>query len=318
MPFLSSWYTILSPLIAGLILLRSALEYLRDEIGRFVPETSTGQFTGTKSSLLFVPPLLAVTSIVNDGVTLSESDYLLQPDRRMWPDGPYTWLERQWNAPNLGRWCYYKPGGISITATEMLESMTASPRPTRAEVTDVANAVLDGTDAVMLSAETAVGKYPVRTIEVMAAICLEAEASPGYPSAPPMQLIDDPTPFPAAIAGAVADTAATLGLDTVVAFTESGSTARLVARKRPNARIVAFTPHRTIRDRLAIVWGVTPLMFPRLGSTDEMIAEAERILLEMGLVARGEPVAMAAGIPPNQQASTNLLKLHVFGAEGGR
>jgi pyruvate kinase len=204
-------------------------------------------------------------------------------------------------------------GGISITATEMLESMTASPRPTRAEVTDVANAVLDGSDAVMLSAETAIGRYPVRTIEVMAAICLEAEASPGYPMSPPQEIIESETPFPAAIAGAVADTAATLRLRTVVAFTESGSTARLVALRRPNARIVAFTPTRAVRDRLAMVWGVTPILFPRRDSTDDMIAEAEEMLLALGLVSRGESVAMAAGIPPNQQASTNLLKLHVVG-----
>jgi pyruvate kinase len=205
-------------------------------------------------------------------------------------------------------------GGVSITATEMLESMTTSPRPTRAEVTDVANAVLDGSDAVMLSAETAVGKYPVRTIEVMAAICREAEASPGYPAAPPFELEGD-NPFPAAIAGAVADTAASLHLSTVVAFTESGNTARLVARYRPNARIVAFTSNPTTRNRLAIVWGVTPLLFGRFETTDEMIAEAERILLVMGLASAGERVAMAAGIPPNQQASTNLLKLHVLGSE---
>jgi len=207
-------------------------------------------------------------------------------------------------------------GGISITATEMLESMTASPRPTRAEVTDVANAVLDGSDAVMLSAETAIGKYPVRTIEVMSAICAEAEASPGYPSAPPFELNME-NPFPAAIAGAVADTAASLHLSTVVAFTESGDTARLVARYRPNARIVAFTTDPATRNRLAIVWGVTPLLFGRFATTDEMIAEAERILLDRGITAEGERVAMAAGIPPNQQASTNLLKLHVIGAESG-
>lgn len=204
-------------------------------------------------------------------------------------------------------------GGVSITATEMLESMTGSPRPTRAEVTDVANAVLDGSDAVMLSAETAIGRYPVRTIEVMAAICLEAEASPGYPVSPPPEIIESETPFPAAIAGAVADTAATLRLRTVVAFTESGSTARLVALRRPNARIVAFTPTRAVRDQLTMVWGVTPILFPRRDSTDEMIAEAEQMLLSLGMVSQGESVAMAAGIPPNQHASTNLLKLHVVG-----
>ncbi|MBI5157794.1 MAG: pyruvate kinase [Acidimicrobiia bacterium] len=205
-------------------------------------------------------------------------------------------------------------GGISITATEMLESMTTSPRPTRAEVTDVANAVLDGSDAVMLSAETAIGKYPVRTIEVMAGICTEAERTPGYPARVAAAFLPDDLPFPTAIAQAAADTANTLRLGTVVAFTESGNTARLVSRYRPNSRIVAFSPSETTLHRLAAVWGVTPLLFPRYASTDEMIAQAEQVLLERGLVAPGEWVAMVAGIPPNQQASTNLLKLHVIGA----
>ena len=104
-----------------------------------------------------------------------------------------------------------------------------------------------------------------------------------------------------------------LGLETVVAFTESGTTARLVSKHRPKARIVAFTTSEVTRNRLALVWGVVPLMFPRLDSTDEMIALAEQRLLELGLVSDGEAVAMAAGIPPNQQATTNLLKLHVIG-----
>ncbi|MEK7252227.1 MAG: pyruvate kinase [Actinomycetota bacterium] len=202
-------------------------------------------------------------------------------------------------------------GGISITATEMLESMTSSPRPTRAEVTDVANAVLDGSDAVMLSAETAVGKYPVRTVEVMGGICSEAERTPGYPARVTAGFLADDIPFPTAIAQAAADTANTLRLGTVVAFTESGNTARLVSRYRPNSRIVAFTPSADTYHRLAIVWGVTPLLFPRYASTDEMISRSERVLLDKGLVAPGEWVAMIAGIPPNQQASTNLLKLHV-------
>ena len=208
----------------------------------------------------------------------------------------------------------HEAGGISITATEMLESMTSSPRPTRAEVTDVANAVLDGSDAVMLSAETAIGKYPVRTIEVMARICIEAERTPGYPARVTAGFLPDDIPFPTAIAQAAADTANTLRLGTVVAFTESGNTARLVSRYRPNSRIVAFTPSQATLHRLSAVWGVTPLLFPRYASTDEMIARAEKVLLERGLVSPGEWVAMVAGIPPNQQASTNLLKLHVVGS----
>jgi pyruvate kinase len=207
----------------------------------------------------------------------------------------------------------HEEGGISITATEMLESMTNAPRPTRAEVTDVANAVLDGSDAVMLSAETAVGKYPVRVIEVMAGICTEAERTPGYPARVAHVFLADDIPFPTAIAQAAADTANLLGLGTVVAFTESGNTARLVSRYRPNSRIVAFTPSESNYRRLAAVWGVTPLLFPRYASTDEMIAHAEELLLQRDLVSPGEWVAMIAGIPPNQQSSTNLLKLHVVG-----
>lgn len=202
---------------------------------------------------------------------------------------------------------------ISITATEMLESMTSSPRPTRAEVTDVANAVLDGTDAVMLSAETATGKYPVRSVETMAAVCLEAEASPGYPEKT-VAFSDLERSFASAIAHAAVDTATNLGLEMIVAFTESGSTARLVAKYRPAATIVAFTPQEATFNRLALVWGVTPMRFPTLESTDAMIEEAERRLLERGMVEPEDWLAMAAGIPPNQQASTNLLKLHVVGS----
>lgn len=202
--------------------------------------------------------------------------------------------------------------GVSITATEMLESMTSSPRPTRAEVTDVANAVLDGTDAVMLSAETAIGAYPVRSVETMAAVCLEAEK--GEALRPGGEESSDRGSFASAIAQAAADAATNLGLRIIVAFTESGSTAQLVAKCRPAADIVAFTPHEPTYNRLALIWGVTPLRFPTLQSTDAMIEEAGHRLLERGMVTEGEWVAMVAGIPPNQQASTNLLKLHVIGS----
>lgn len=202
---------------------------------------------------------------------------------------------------------------VSITATEMLESMTAAPRPTRAEVTDVANAVLDGTDAVMLSAETAAGRYPVRAVEVMGAICREAEASPGYPENT-VVFADLEPDFASAIAHAAADAAAILDLRLVVAFTESGSTARLAAKYRPEAPIVAFSPNESTLNRLAVLWGVTPMRFPTLASTDQMITEAGRRVVERGLAEPGDWVAMIAGIPPNQRASTNLLKLHVIGS----
>ena len=191
--------------------------------------------------------------------------------------------------------------------------MISTRRPTRAEVADVANAVLDGTDAVMLSAETAIGRYPVRAVEVMAALCSEIESSPIYQGGADVEFVHSDTGFSSAIAKACSDTADSLGLDTVVAFTVSGSTALLVSKYRPSARIVAFTPDERTYNRMALMWGVRPLRFDRLDSTDEMILAAERVLLDEGIVEDGEWVAMTAGIPPNQRASTNILKLHVIG-----
>ncbi len=203
---------------------------------------------------------------------------------------------------------------VSITATEMLESMTNSPRPTRAEVTDVSNAVLDGSDAVMLSAETAVGKYPARAVAAMDRICLEAEGSSGYGRGPEIHFLEDYARFASATAQACVDAATNLGIDTIVAFTESGSTARLISKYRPRANIYAYTPLAPTYRRMAILAGVTPLMFDRVASTDEMISYAERNLLDEGILSRGDAFVMAAGIPPNQAAATNLMKLHSIGA----
>ncbi|MCB2224074.1 MAG: pyruvate kinase [Actinobacteria bacterium] len=209
-----------------------------------------------------------------------------------------------------------RAGKISITATEMLESMTTARRPTRAEATDVGNAVLDGTDAVMLSAETAIGRHPVDAVRAMDRICRVIEGSAAYMGGPDVDFVRSQTGFSSAIAKACADTADSLGLNTVVAFTVSGSTALLVSKYRPHAGIVAFTPDESTYRRMALLWGVTPLRFERLDSTDEMMAAADRMLLERGMVAEGEWVAMTAGVPPNQRASTNLLKMHVAGGTG--
>ena len=199
-------------------------------------------------------------------------------------------------------------GRVSITATEMLESMTHAPRPTRAEVTDVASAVLAGTDAVMLSGETAAGDFPTRTVEVMDIVCREVEQ--GLEAGVIDHLLTEEDPFPSATAKAAVETASALGIDTIVAFTESGSTARLLSKYRPRAQIIAFTPAERTCHRMSLYWGVQPMTMGRLDSTDEMIEAAGNRLLETGICEPGEAVIMVAGVPPNQQSSTNLMKIH--------
>lgn len=205
-------------------------------------------------------------------------------------------------------------GKISITATEMLESMISSPRPTRAEVTDVYRSVLDGTDAVMLSAETAIGSYPDRAVAAMAVICAEAECAADWGRAAHISGLSEGGAFASATAEASVDTADRLGLSTIVAFTESGTTARLLSKYRPRADVYAFTPIVETYRRMSAYGGVRPMLLDRVYSTDDMIAAAEQRLLEDHLVERGEGVVMVAGVPPNQQSSTNLMKLHVIGS----
>lgn len=203
-------------------------------------------------------------------------------------------------------------GLVSITATEMLESMIRSPRPTRAEVTDVANAVLAGSDAVMLSAETASGDFPVESVEMMARICVAVEAG-RKKDVSAIGFISGGERVASAVARAAVEAADDLGIRTIVAFTESGSTARLLSKYRPDARIIAFTPIDATRARMALYRGVQPRSLGRRDYTDLMIAAAEKALEREGICERGEAVVMVAGIPPNIQASTNLLKVHVIG-----
>lgn len=208
-------------------------------------------------------------------------------------------------------------GRISITATEMLESMTHAPRPTRAEVTDVATAVMEGTDAVMLSAETAVGDYPAKTVATMGRICSEAESPQRQPGQPPVPFVGSGNRVASAVAQAAAEAAVNLEIDTIVAFTESGNTARLISKYRPEAQIVAFTPQEQTRRRMALYWGVTAYPFERREYTDHEIAAAEKFLEKEGICDRGDLVVMVAGIPPNQQSATNLMKVHLIGERHG-
>jgi pyruvate kinase len=208
-------------------------------------------------------------------------------------------------------------GKMTITATEMLESMITNSRPTRAEVSDVYGSVLDGTDAVMLSAETAIGAYPIDAIRAMDAISREAEQSPDFVSAPHTAMVHDRAPYASAVAHAAVETANRLEIETIVAFTESGTTARLLSKHRPNADVYAFTPHESTYRQMALYGCITPLRTPVHRSTDEMLTFAETYLLEHGIARTGDTTVMVAGIPPNLQASTNLMKVHRIGTQTG-
>lgn len=196
-----------------------------------------------------------------------------------------------------------------ITATQMLRSMVDSPRPTRAEVTDVANAILDGTDAVMLSEETAVGKYPVEAVSMMARIARETEAEPAPWSGPPGEQLEPiPGSLPSAVAAAASRLAADVGAAAIVTFTQSGGTARLVSRCRPGVPILALTPSDATRRRLNLCRGVFPFLAERLTSTDAMIGAALKCALGTGLVRKGQTVVITAGVPLNRPGMTNLIK----------
>jgi len=202
-----------------------------------------------------------------------------------------------------------------ITATQMLESMRYHPRPTRAEASDVANAIFDGTDAVMLSGETATGSYPVETVEMMARIIQEAEASLHLSEYPVERRFHEGLPFPDAISNAACHVARQLRAKAIVAFTQTGFTARLISKYRPQTPIIAFTPHETVRRRLCLLWGVTPKLMGIIENTDEMIRRVEEALLTGGLARKGDAIVILSGAPIGVKGTTNLMKLHRVGEQ---
>ena len=202
---------------------------------------------------------------------------------------------------------------LVITATQMLESMTQNPRPTRAEASDVANAVFDGTDAVMLSAETAVGRYPDETVRVMDRIVRAAEEGkePGMiRRAEPSQ---GPASFPEAICAAAAAAASSTGASALVAFSQSGMTVHLMSKQRPTTPIIAFTPVEQVRQRMALCWGVLPYTMPLIEQTDARISAVERRLKAEGLAKTGDRIVIVSGALVGLRGGTNLMKLHEVG-----
>ncbi|MBI4467201.1 MAG: pyruvate kinase [Acidobacteria bacterium] len=197
-----------------------------------------------------------------------------------------------------------------ITATQMLESMIHNPRPTRAEASDVANAIFDGTDAVMLSGETASGAYPCEAVAMMAKIVNEAESV--APRLPRRRREQVPT-IAEAVAETVGHAADQLRLKAIAVFTESGSSARLVSKARPSPPIVAFSPNQEVRRRMALLWGVLPRRIQRVRAVDALTREAERRLRQEKLVEKGDVISVVAGTPLGIKGTTNMLKFHVVG-----
>jgi pyruvate kinase len=198
-----------------------------------------------------------------------------------------------------------------ITATQMLDSMMNNPRPTRAEVTDVANAIFDGTDAVMLSGETAAGQYPLEAVRMMAKIAIRADAA--LPDRHPFGERGPKPEMPEVVARATVEMARSLGAAAILCATTSGSTVRLIAKYRPDGRLIAATPVPETYRRLALTWGAQPILIGDVRDTDQMMEETISAAANRRLIKTGDRVILTAGVPVNIVGTTNLIRVHTVG-----
>lgn len=204
-----------------------------------------------------------------------------------------------------------KAGKIVITATQMLDSMIRNPRPTRAEASDVANAIYDGTDAVMLSGESASGSYPIEAAATMAKIAQNTEKHIDYKEVLNKLRESSLTNLSNAISLATCSTASELNAAAIITATQSGLTARMISKYKPACPIIAVTPHEKVARSLALNFGVTTILSPRITSTDELIATCVKRAVEENLIKKGDIIVIAAGIPIAKSGSTNMLKVQV-------
>ena len=268
------------------------------EVRRLVPDARIVAKIERSAALQNLQDILEVT----DGIMVARGDLGVEVELEQLPMVQKSLIQAA-----------LRVGKFTITATEMLESMVESSRPTRAEVADVANAVLDGTDAVMLSAETAVGEHPVAAVETMDRIARAVEASQRYHDLPKVVFRTSEPTFSNAAALAAAQAADALQLGKIICFTETGNTVRLLSRYRPQAEVFALSPHRRTLSQVAVLAHVRPIPFPQRPTLEDMLETATELLLERRLVEPGEEVIFVAGVPPAVARSTNLLKLHRIG-----
>lgn len=206
-----------------------------------------------------------------------------------------------------------RAGKPVITATQMLDSMMRNPRPTRAEASDVANAIFDGTDAIMLSGETAGGKYPIEAVTTMAKIAEATEEALNFDEmSNKRQIFHSPT-VPDAISLATVTAAMELNASAIITATQTGLTASMVSKYRPQCQIIATTPYEKVARRLALTWGVYPIIADKMESADEVMEKSSNEALKQGYVKKGELVVIAAGVPVGYTGTTNLMKVHIVG-----
>jgi pyruvate kinase len=236
-----------------------------------------------------------------DAVMVARGDLGVEIDPATVP----IWQKRIIHAANLA-------GKPVITATQMLQSMVASPRPTRAEASDVANAIYDATSAVMLSGETAIGCYPAEAVRTMADIARVVESDIEREGRAPQPWAAGRTGVSGAISHGACEVAHRVGAAAIVSATFSGATARAVARNLPAQPIVAVSPNQRVVNQLALCWGVCPLLGRRRGSFEEVVGEANDLVLANGFGQRGEVVVVTAGLQTNLSGKTNLIKAHVL------
>ena len=198
-----------------------------------------------------------------------------------------------------------------IVATQMLDSMIGNARPTRAEASDVANAVLDGADAVMLSGETSVGRYPIESVETMSRIVEAVEV--GSPNVPPLNHV--PRTKRGVLSYAARDIGERLEAKALAAFTQSGDTVRRLARLHTHLPLMAFTPEAPVRNQLTLTWGTETFLVPRVETTDAMVRQVDHAMLSIGRYQPGDLVVIVAGSPPATEGSTNLVRVHRLGEE---
>ena len=208
----------------------------------------------------------------------------------------------------------YSFGKPIVTATQMLDSMISNPRPTRAEISDVANAIYDGTSAIMLSGETAAGAYPVEALCTMSQIAERTEADVHYQVHRLSRMkVNGTTSVSDATAHAACLTAQDVNASAIVTVSESGNTARLLSKYRPQQPIIAFVMDPQVQRQLSLSWGITPLLMPLAHSTDELIEVSTSLAEKYGYIHNGELAVVTAGVPVGVSGTTNMVKIHMVG-----